>query len=32
MGKVQVPDCALKLIDKDKDQMTVSLNKDKYYI
>ena len=32
MGKVQVQDCALNLIDKDKDQMTVSLNKDRYYI
>ena len=32
MGKVQVQDCALDLIDKDKDQMPVSLNKDRYYI
>ena len=32
MGKVQAQDCALKLIGKDKDQMTVSLNKDRYYI
>ena len=31
-GKGSSQDSALNLIDKDKDQMTVSLNKDRYYI